>query len=323
MLAAEEFDLALGEDRTLVLTLADAPPGRPKVEFSGLLSFPAFPMESHPAFPMESQVVLRLYDSATYDQSVSYGDEGPATRAIPIAAMEPRAGPLPTFAFTARDLPCGRWQAKLWPFLVSRPVDLPPEGLTDWTWTIPELAEVEVEVRDAGRQELLPLEEISWSRFGVNDGFAGMVNFLGETVPWNEAPGHFRFYTPPGEVDVYAESPHHASTRLSVALSAGRNRLTLNLNPRCALYIFLKDGEAVLHREDPLYQRVRVHQLDGDGTVTSNALSTESRVELSGPGLYEVALEGAPDERYFLPQPLRVEARPGVRTEVEFRLQRR
>jgi hypothetical protein len=109
----------------------------------------------------------------------------------------------------------------------------------------------------------------------------------------------------------------------SASLSAGSHRRVLSLEPRSALRIRLRDGEALLHREDPLFRTLRVQRLDGEGRVTLNALVTESLLELSAPGLYEISFEDVGDVRYFPPPPQRIELRAGHVTDLEIPLQRR
>lgn len=213
VLVHEKFSIVAGETCELNLALADAPAPPEFTTVGGVLSFPIL---GGPHFDAE-QVRLHFY----YQTS---GFRDPY-RELALVDMRRVGGvALPTWSFHLEDLPPGRYQVELLPFLATWIVEVPVGGRDDVELVLPELAEVLVETVDTRTGVRVPIEQLH---------FRGTVRPPGLLFNnWQkldaDEPGRFRFWTPPGKVSIWPRSIPRGSTTVC---RAWRSRWFLARNP--------------------------------------------------------------------------------------------
>lgn len=311
-LAREEFTLAPGETRELVLMLADAPAPRALTTLGGTVSFPSFAREQDARLEF-------------YRDDYRYGD---ADLELWLRDMPRVAGALPTWSFEAEDVPAGRYQIQLVPFLKSWMVELPAAGRDDIELVIPELAEVLVETVDGRSGARLPFEEI---RYGHRQELAGQVHF-----PWSTAervttgyegePGRFHYWTVPGPAYLQTwripDGVDVGMGRQDLELVPGLQSVRFELAPPSGLSFEFRVDGAALPTEDAIFNGL---------SRGIRAVGHEGRAmpikywyyEATRPGLYEISFEGVGADRFEPIPPRVVELRAGETTEVVVELQRR
>ena len=306
-LASATIELEVGQQRDVRLELDD-PPEKPRLtSLAGSLT--------SPAFPGRDAAVLRVFDSARYQQ-------GKADHEIKLADMQPTFDDR-TWHWSFEVAP-GRYQLKLWPLLTSVIVDVPESGLSGVDLAFPRIAEVAVVTVDATTRKRVPIEKLSW---GVREHLEGQVNHLSLYVDAEEEPGRFRFHTVPGPVRLWAstipDGLDYGAASGTWDVVAGPNELELELAPVCGIRIVLRDGDATLPNSDDIYPKVTgtIRSVDGVGRMTYNKIRTDGYVELSAPGSYTLRLDETEVYRATSEQIVRVPA--GEIVEVTLRLVRK
>ena len=307
ILAREVVTIRAGQRHDLTLDLSDPPPPVATATLAGTISFPAF--------EGDEEASLQFY----FENS---GFRRPEVE-LPLAELRRSGLSRSTWQFLVEDLPVGRHQIQLDPFLVSWMVELPPEGIENLELEVEEFAEVVVETIDAETRELIPLEELYFRSQVKQPGQYHTIWTAAET----EQPGRFRFRTVRGRATMWTQNmPEELGYGTGVKhlnLVNGLQTVPLELSPIYEIRFELRSGGEVLSRLDPLWNKLtrgmgrNVRAIDHDGRVLSlGKLEREKIVELSRPGLYEVHFENFADER-FQPIPAQeVEVRGGETAEV-------
>lgn len=304
VLGKRELTITAAEQGDVLLRLEDPPEPRPQARLSGTLSFPPF--------PASDSVDLRVHDLLGTHREV---------KSIQLSEMRPISGS--GHAWDAGELPVGRYQIKVWPFLVSWIIDLPAEGNHNVILHLAELAEVEIETIDAETRQRVPLEELVWS---YERALTDMVNHVGATLKSVGDPGRFRVYTAPGPIraSVYEmpEELNYGFGSVSAEVMAGHQRILLELSPGCALRIEIHEGGASLPHGAFGAMDITATEVGGAGQVIIDATRTDGILHLSGPGEYELTFGGIPGDFKPVP-PRRVEVRPGETVDIVVELERR
>ena len=305
VLAEEELSgesaLTAGERRALRLALVDAPRPPARAALGGVISLPRF--------GGEEEVRLQIYFQPTQRW------RKPDIERF-LADLQPLSGALPTWSFREEGLPVGMYRVQLLPFLKAWMVDLTAEGVENLELVLPELAEVHVETVDGHSGERVPREEL-WYR-NQEQLPDQQQNDLARAV--TDAPGLFHFWTVPGEVRVWPKFPNGSEREFGgpgkdLVLVSGQQSMKFALAPVYALlFEFREDGTALPTGPLGLQTRRDIRAVDHDGRVTGGGLQRDMRVEVSGPGLYEIHFDGLDAERYFPVPPRRVEVRAGEPT---------
>lgn len=315
VLAHEEFSLAAGETRELVLTLIDPPAPPDRVTLGGMISFPAFD-------GMED-VRLKLYQA-------NWG-HGDADVALSLAEMVRVGGALPTWSFQLKDIPVGTCQLRLLPFLKGWMIDVPAGGRDDVELVIPELAEVHVETVDARTGKRIPVEKL---RYIYKEDLPGRVHNIWSDQIWTGyegEPGLFRIWTAPGTTYVRTwDIPSdfgYASSGMDLELVPGLQSVRLKLAPPCRIRFEFRVDGAAPRLSDEIWNWMHYGTLDCVRAVDHNGRSRGRQgkqvTEVSAPGVYEISFEGLTKDR-FLPIPPRlVDVREGEMTEVIVELERK
>ena len=311
VLARAELALATGEDRELLVTLADPPEPKALADLGGVVSFPNF--------GAEEDVRLEFYRS-----DYRYGDPD---HVLPLAELEHVAAALPTWSFHLENVPVDRYQIRLRPLLKSWMIELPAGGRDDVELVIPELAEVLVETVDARTGERVPVEKIAYRTLEV---LPDQVTHGGSHA-WADSkfeadPGRFRFWAPPGVIHVKTASIpdglDYGGFAQDLELVPGLQSVRLELTPACTIRFEFRVDGAPLPYEDGIFVGLsRCFRAVGhDGRV--GGMYPYSLLQASAPGLYEIDFEGVGSDR-FLPIPSRrIEVREGETTEVIVKLRR-
>jgi len=312
LLAREELTLAAGETRLLKLALADPSAPRERAALGGLISFPDF--------GGEQQVRLQFYGT-----DYRYGE---ADIELSLADMERIGDAPPTWSFHLEDVPVGRYQVQLVPFLKSWVIELPVGGATDVEFVIPELAEVLVETVDAGTGERIPLEQI---RYGYREDLPGQVH-----QDWSAAqllavgfegePGRFHFWTAPGAafVQTYGipSGLDYGQRKADLELVPGLQTVRFELEPVYAIRFEFRVNGAPLPQDDGIFQGLSrgIRAVGHEGRVHA---VTYWLFEASAPGLYEISFEGIGADRFLPTAPRLVDVRAGETAEVIVELRRK
>ncbi len=326
VLASGETLLGDHETREVVLALSEPPALPQRATLSGEISFPL------PAgFDRERDVRLQLYEVS------KYGEHGEAARyqgagdiEIALANLVRTDGSLPTWSFDLEDMPIGRYQVHLWPFLKSWMIDVPAEGATGVKLVIPELAEVLVETVDKQSGERVPIDVIYHRH---EEALPNRVH-IGRAEAEVEEAGRFRFWTAPGPVLLYPfdipDNLDYGTRTLRQDVVAGFQLIRFELEPVYAFRIeFCEDGTALDQFDEiaadaysPVASSLR--GIDHEGRLTTLRLQgTTLEVEVTAPGLYEFSLEGVEGERFLAIPTRHVEVGPGEVTEVVIELRRK
>ena len=303
VLAREEVTLAVAEPRELVLRLDDPPERkRRSATLAGSVSFPN--VQGDPRW-----VRLDLFEVKNAPVSM-----------LSLADMERTDDTPPTWSFRVEDLPEGRYQFLLRPFMARWMVELPPEGREDLELVIPEFAEVLVETVDARTGERVPLDSIT---FGLRDLLPGQIQTHQQTgVRFEGEPGRFRFWTTPGAAFVQTHempSGHdYGWRRKDLELVPGPQSVRLELGPRHAIrFEYRENGEAAPRGDDIYWGSIpRVRAVDHGGHVTNEGFSGNRIMEVSAPGVYEVSFEDVTAHSFQSIPPRRVTVREGETAEV-------
>lgn len=311
-LGRETISVPAGEARELELRVLDPPEPPEHATLGGVVSFPRF--------GGEDDVRLQFY-GADY----RYGDPDVE---LSLTELQPVAATRPTWSYRIEDLPVGRYQARLLPFLKSWVIELPEGGRDDLELVIPELAEVLFETFDAETGEAAPLEAIAYRELEV---VPGQVTH-GGSGPWrsiesNGDPGRFRVWMAPGAMAVMPRSSlngvEYSFHAEEFELEPGRQSFRLELTRACTLRVeFRVDGAALPHEDTLFHSLSRCFRPVGhEGRV--GGMYPYSLLQASAPGPYEIDFEGVGADR-FRPIPSRVvEVNAGEITEVIVELERK
>lgn len=307
-LGREIITLPTGEAREVLLALPDPPEPAADATLGGVVSFPSF--------GGEEKVRLEFYGS-----DYQYGDPDVE---LSLTELEPVAGARPAWSFRV-ELPVGRHQVRMMPFVKSWMIELPDVGRDDVELVIPELAEVLVETVDARTGERIPLEEIAYKTLEVLPGqvtLGGSRPFV--SVDFEGEPGRFRFWTAPGAMAVRTRgSQDYGPFTEELELVAGLQSMHLELAPSCTIRFEFRVDGAALPFEDRIHHGLSrcIRAVGHDGRVGD--LYPYSLVLASAPGFYDISFEGVGADRFHPIPPRRVELRAGQTTEVIVELLRR
>lgn len=283
VLAREEFSLVAGEQRDIVLTLANPPLPTVRAPIAGSLSFPEF-------------------DGASKVRLEAYHEDNPGFRepdaSLTLAQMSRVSGAMPTWNFRMEDLPVGTYRIQLLPFMKNWIVEVPEVGLSNLELTVPELAEVAIETVDGQTGQRVLVEEFFYrSQEPVPDS---------ERNDWERAemeePGRFRFWSMPGEFTIW---PRHQNKLgyglhwMTLELVPGQQSVRFDLPLLYAMHLEFRESGSILP-VGPQGMDVRrdILAVDHDGRVTGDGLQTDMHVQVSAPGIYEIDFAGVTSELY-------------------------
>lgn len=311
-LGREATHVPAGKAGELLLVLPDPPEAPTLAALSGEVSFPSFGDEEN--------VRLQIY-GADY----RYGD--PDFELL-LGDLQPVGAARPTWSFRIEELPVGRYQVRLMPFLKSWMINVPEGGRDDVQLLISELAEVHVETVDASTDQDLPLEAVA---FRTLETLPHQVTH-GGSMPWQPVetdgpPGRFRFWTAPGSIEIKAWGNTGGASLgrhpEEFELKPGQQSLSLRLAPACLIRFEFRVAGAALPHEDGIFVGLSrsIRAVGHDGRVGS--LYPYNLVEASAPGLYEISFEGVGADRFLPIPPQRVELHSGETTVVTVELRRR
>lgn len=310
-LAKESFFLEVGETREVVFHLDDPPLPSARAPMAGVVSFPAF--------EGAEEVQLEIYECVSMSN-------GGSDVELPMSELKPVGGALPGWSFRVEDLPIGRYQVRLWPFMTAWMVELPPEGMENLELAIPELAEVEVVTVDEQTGEQVPLEEI---RVELHKSHPGQVRPPWMWLDHAGEPGRFRFRTAVAQVNIStprmsSESPY-GQRFMDLQLVAGHQTERFELGPVYAIHFDFRDGEEPLLGEGEVYYGVhpKVRALNHGGQVTDDKVAAYRRIEVDSPGRYEITFDGLAEHRFLPIPPQRVDVAAGEPTVVTVHMRRK
>jgi hypothetical protein len=327
-LAHEELSLAAGEERELLVTLAD-PPEPPAIgNLGGVVSFPNFGGEEN--------VQLELFRS-----DYKYGNPD---HVLSLAELEPVGGALPTWSFHMENLPADRYQILLRPFMKSWVIELPAGGREDVALVVPKLAEVFVETVDARTGQRVPVERIAYRTLEViPDQVTNRGSPSWSVSEFEDEAGRFRFWATPGAMHVTTSGvpvwPTPGTMNVTASgipsglmysdraqdfeLVHGLQSVRLELAPPCTIRFEFRVDGAPLPYEDGIFGGLSrcIRAVGHDGRV--GGMYPYSLVWASAPGPYEISFEGIGTDRFLPIPPRRVEVREGETTEVIVELRRK
>ncbi|MEM7164164.1 MAG: hypothetical protein AAF581_01795 [Planctomycetota bacterium] len=316
VLVREKFSIVAGETSELKLELADPPAPPVFTTVSGLLSFPIL---GGPHFDAE-QVRLHFYY-----QTSSFRDPYRELALVDMRRVEGAA--LPTWSFHLEDLPPGRYQAELLPFLAAWIVEVPVDGRSDVELVLPELAEVLVETVDTRTGARVPIEQL---HFRGTERPPDLLFNNWQKIDADET-GRFRFWTPPGKTSLWPryipKGLDYSMQSMEAELVPGPQSVRFGLNQLYAIRIEFRDGGVALDQADEIWgemQRAENFRAIGhDGEVTNISVKATQLIEVSAPGVYEISFEGVGTDRFEQIQPQRVEVSPRETAEVIVELRRK
>lgn len=283
VLAYEEFTLAAGEQREVVLALNEPPPPAVTAPLGGVLSLPEF--------GGEEDIRLEFY----HEDNTAFRDPDVS---LALTELTRVGGDLPTWSFRVEDLPVGSYRLQLLPLMPNWVVDLPAGGRTDLELGVPELAFVEVETVDGMSGERVAIEDFYFRSEAPVVGRERNDWVRAEKV----APGSFRFWTMPGTVTIWSRNQGELGYGLAWErheLVAGSQAVRFELPPLYAMDFEFREGDAVLPiGPQGMHVQKDIRAVDHHGEVTGDGLQTDMRVEVSAPGLYEIDFDRVTGEAY-------------------------
>lgn len=272
-LIQESVELKQGEDRELVILLPsgiEAEEPEVKVTVSGTL-------QVHPTALGADSVYLQ------WKPLVPKEGRDQVTVSLPIYGMDDAL----EYSWMTDELLPGSWEVEIRPFGYREQFEIGAAGASGIVLTIPVLAQVNVQLRDATNGKIVSDPVVRWYRIEGEDS-----HYSGQAQPTDRSDT-VQVLARPGPIQVQVSAEGYSSNELDVDAHLGLQTVEVEVHPTVTIVFTLREGTTVVKREIDWWLDLECEALSGEGHILSYSFdgSAELTAEVSTPGLYRFSFQ--------------------------------
>lgn len=221
----------------------------------------------------------------------------------PVARMTRDPAVPRRWSFEAQGFVPGEWEARVSDVGFAQRFTVGPQGLSDLTLVLPELARITVTVGLPDGTELDEPLSLVWQLLGESGGRgSARVDRDSLVATFECCAGEVQF-------EIWGKGYHSEAVTLDAA--PGDHRATCALQPTCELFLQLEHDGTTLTEIEDFWFGVELEHLDGGGLCRNVQIESRqpTRFEASEPGAWRVTFPRLPGYRSI--PALEVDVQPG------------